>query len=93
VAIIGVSKTSELGSSPRGATNKINMDNNLEERDKSEWVKCKDLIENYEYISISPKSLSVIIGIKEEDILKSLENKTLVNNRFIVTKFISDEKK
>jgi hypothetical protein len=69
------------------------MDNNLEERDKSEWVKCKDLIENYEYISISPKSLSVIIGIKEEDILKSLENKTLVNNRFVVTKFISDEKK
>jgi hypothetical protein len=69
------------------------MVNNTEERDKSEWVKCKDLIENYEYISISPKSLSVIIGVKEEDVLKSLEHKTLVNNRFIVTKFINDEKK
>lgn len=69
------------------------MDNNLEERNKSEWVKCKDLIENYEYTSISPKSLSVIIGVKEEDVLKSLENKLLVNNRFIVTKFISDEER
>lgn len=69
------------------------MNNNLEERDKSDWIKCKDLVENYEYISISPKSLSIIIGVKEEDVLKSLENKTLVNNRFIVTKFISDEER
>lgn len=69
------------------------MNNNLEERDKSDWIKCKDLIESYEYISISPKSLSIIIGVKEEDVLKSLENKTPVNNRFIVTKFISDEER
>lgn len=69
------------------------MNNSLEERDKSEWVKCKDLVENYEYISISTKSLSIIIGVKEEDVLKSLENKTPVNNRFIVTKFISDEER
>lgn len=76
--------------------NSINTENKKEEiikQDKSDWVKCKDLIENYEYLSISPRFLSIIIGVKEENILKSLKDKTLVNNRFIVTKFISDEER
>lgn len=64
------------------------MNNNLEERDKSEWVKCRDLVQNYEYISISSKSLSIIISCSEEEIKKAL-NKEIdkINNRFIINKF------
>lgn len=68
------------------------MNNNLEERDKSEWLKCKDLIQNYEYISISSKHLSAVLKIEEDNILNALKNKQPINNRFIVTKFIEDEK-
>lgn len=68
------------------------MNNNLEERDKLEWVKCKDLVQNYEYISISPKSLSIIIGVSEQEITDALSEKdNTIKNRFIINKYIENE--
>lgn len=59
-----------------------------DERDKSEWVRCKDWVKNYSYISISTHSLSKILKVSEEVVNKALNKEiSSIDNRFTICRF------